>query len=108
MKESWGGQIVKVLRQAARQGIRAGLTEADILLVIANNHLDTRHNIVKNRVPGMLKTVRDHLTNDRFGMFEKCGCWRQICKPNQALWRLKKNADAENVPEAILGPFKGY
>ena len=107
MKESWGEQIVQVLRQAARQGIRAGLTEADILLAIANNR-DTRHNIVKNRVPGMLKTVRDHLTNDRFGVFEKCGELAPDLKPNQALWRLKKNADTKNVPEAILGPFKGY
>ena len=107
MKESWGEQIVQVLRQAARQGIRAGLTEADILLAIANNR-DTRHNIVKNRVLGMLKTVRDHLTNDRFGVFEKCGELAPDLKPNQALWRLKKNADTKNVPEAILGPFKGY
>ena len=97
MKESWGEQIVQVLREAARKGIRAGLTEADILLAIANND-NARKDIRKGQTPGMLKTVRDHLTTNKFGVFEKCGELAPDLKPKQALWTLKKNADTKNIP----------
>ena len=107
MKESWGEQIVQVLREAARKGIRAGLTEADILLAIANND-NARKEIRKGQTPGMLKTVRDHLTTNKFGVFEKCGELAPDLKPKQALWTLKKNADTKNIPEATVGPFQDY
>ena len=107
LKESWGEQIVQVLREAARKGIRAGLTEADILLAIANND-NARKEIRKGQTPGMLKTVRDHLTTNKFGVFEKCGELAPDLKPKQALWTLKKNADTKNIPEATVGPFQDY
>jgi hypothetical protein len=107
LKESWGEQIVQVLREAARKGIRAGLTEADILLAIANND-NARKEIRKGQTPGMLKTVRDHLTTNKFGVFEKCGELAPDLKPKQALWTLKKNADTKNIPDATVGPFQDY
>ena len=106
-KHTWGWEIVRVLRDAQRAGNRAGMTEADILLAIANND-NARKDIRKGQTPGMLKTVRDHLTTNKFGVFEKCGELAPDLKPKQALWTLKKNADTKNIPEATVGPFQDY
>ena len=106
LKESWGEQIVQVLRQAARQGIRAGLTEADILLAIANNRRDRAQYSKESGPEHAEDRARPSDERQVRGVREV----RELApdlKPSQALWRLKKNADSQNVPEAILGPFKG-
>ena len=98
---------MQALRRAERDGFRAGLTEADILLVIGNT-ITSRGDLDKKRVPGMLRTVREQLTINKYGLFEKCGELTPDLKPKQPLWRLVRDAYTESVPETSPNVFVPY
>ena len=108
-KDTWGWEIVKVLRDAQRAGNSAGMTEADILLVIANT-VTSRGNIkaTKKKVPSYLNNLRSHLEMNKCGMFEEAECLYPDCKPKQQLWRLVPNAQTENIPDVLPNPFVSY
>ena len=108
-KDTWPWEIVKVLRDAQRAGNSAGMTEADILLVIANT-ITSRGNIkdTKRKVPSYLNTLRSQLEINKCGMFEKVGCLYPDCKPKQQLWRLVPNAQTENIPDVEEYTFVSY
>ena len=108
-KDTWPWEIVKVLRDAQRAGNSAGMTEADILLVIANT-LTSRGDIkeTKRKVPSYLNTLRSQLEINKCGMFEKVGCLYPDRKPKQQLWRLVPNAQTENIPDVDEHTFVSY
>ena len=56
-KDTWPWEIVKVLRDAQRAGNSAGMTEADILLVIANT-LTSRGDIKETKRKVQLSATR--------------------------------------------------
>ena len=82
------------------------MTEADILLMIANTV--TSRVFAKKSTPGMLRIVRQHLETNKHGFFEKCGELKPDLKPKQPLWRLIRNADVKSVPESERGTFVDY
>ena len=108
-KHTWGWEIVRVLRDAQRAGNRAGMTEADILLVMANT-ITSRGNITedKKKVPGYLNVLRSQLDLNKCGMFEKAGCLSPDCKPKQQLWKLVRNAQTENIPDVEKSTYVSY
>ena len=63
---------MKVLRDAQRAGNSAGMTEADILLVIANT-LTARGDITatKHKVPSSLETLRMNSERNKLGVCEE-------------------------------------
>ena len=100
---------MRVLRDAQRAGNRAGMTEADILLVMANT-ITSRGNITedKKKVPGYLNVLRSQLDLNKCGMFEKAGCLSPDCKPKQQLWKLVRNAQTENIPDVEKSTYVSY
>ena len=100
---------MRVLRDAQRAGNRAGMTEADILLVMANT-ITSRGNITedKKKVPGYLNVLRSQLNLNKCGMFEKAGCLSPDCKPKQQLWKLVRNAQTENIPDVEKSTYVSY
>ena len=108
-KHTWGWEIVRVLRDAQRAGNRAGMTEADILLVMANT-ITSRGIITgdKKKVPGYLNVLRSQLDLNKCGMFEKAGCLSPDCKPKQQLWKLVRNAQTENIPDVEKSTYVSY
>ena len=108
-KHTWGWEIVRVLRDAQRAEIRAGMTEADILLVMANT-ITSRGNITedKKKVPSYLNVLRSQLDLNKCGMFEKAGCLSPDCEPKQQLWKLVRNAQTENIPDVEKSTYVSY